>query len=102
MAVDRPHSQRVIFEGHKQRFQLFWRRGLLTQPLCPILLGQDDRHPIVERADQGVGRTGYDRAALDALARLLIPPSSQSPAMTMWFWSAIATAYGCFSGFFHS
>jgi hypothetical protein len=28
--------------------------------------------------------------------------SSHKPVITMWLLSAIATAYGCFSGFFHS
>jgi hypothetical protein len=33
---------------------------------------------------------------------LLSLHSSHKPAITMWFSFAVATAYGCFSGFFHS
>jgi hypothetical protein len=65
LSVDRPHGQRVVLERHEQRLQFIVRRGLFAEPLRPVVFGENGRHPVMERADNRVRRTGYDGAALD-------------------------------------
>src|SRR5438105_4445317 len=42
--------------------------------LRPVLFGQDHRHPIMQGADERIGRTGDDGTALDALPGFLVRP----------------------------
>jgi hypothetical protein len=74
LSVDRPHGQRVVLERNEQSFQLIVGCGRFAEPLRPVLLCENERHPIVQRADKRVGRTGDDGAALDPLASLLVRP----------------------------
>src|SRR4029077_11227182 len=72
LSVDWPDGQRVILERDEQGFELIIRCGYFTQPLRPFLFGDNDRHPVVERADQRTGRASDDGAALDPLPGLLV------------------------------
>jgi hypothetical protein len=56
LSVDRPYGRRVVLERSEQRLQLVIRCRLFAQLLRPILFGENDRHPIMERADDRVGR----------------------------------------------
>jgi hypothetical protein len=87
----------VAHERDEQRFQLLRSRGLLAQPLCPVLFGEDGRHAIVKRADK---RIGGQVMLVQLLTRseadldVLCPPRNKPPAHLLRNALAVFTANG--------
>ena len=61
--------------GYQQALQLTGIGQGCIKPAIPCLLGEDHRHPVVNRAHQVVGCRGHDRERAANLVGLGIPPA---------------------------